>query len=288
MKKIYTLLFAGLIAQTTFNRVYTILQTNCVGSCHNTATHAGSLDLSGNEAAVYAALYDVTPNNSTAASAGLKLADPGSPSNSFLFKKVNQGLDSHLSLGAGEGAAEPQGSAAMSQTDREMIRQWIIFGAKDTGTYVNPQVITDFYVGQGGQPRLQPLAPPAPNEGIQVYWGPMFMMPGTEFEFDNNFYLKNAQKMDVTRMNTSENIESHHYAVYKYFPQADTAFSRGYKKVNGLIDAAALYYAADVIAQWPNSIDLQYPQGTAYEFLPNTVMNLSYHLNNYNDSRSEE
>ena len=72
MKKIYSVLITIFLlqssfAQTTFNRVYTILQTNCVGTCHNTSNHLGNLDLSGTEQAVYAALVNVPPNNATAA-----------------------------------------------------------------------------------------------------------------------------------------------------------------------------------------------------------------------------
>jgi len=289
MKNIYSLLFAFAtiqfgFSQTTFNRVYTILQTNCVGSCHNTATHSGNLDLSGTEQAVYNALVNVTPNNAAAAAKGNKLVSPGDPRNSFLFKKVNQGLDFNLSLEAGEGAVEPNGGP-LSQVEREMIRQWILFGARDTGSsYVNEQVITDFYVGQGGQPRQQPLAPPAANEGVQIYWGPLFMSVGQEFEFSNKFQVRNPYLADVTRMNVTENDESHHFAVYKYFPQHDTLFEDGMHKVNGIVDEATLFYNADVIAQWPNNIDLQYPAGTAYLFDSNSVINITYHLINYNDS----
>ena len=289
MKKIYPLFLFVIAAyysfsQSTFNRVYTILQTNCVGSCHNTATPSGNLNLSGTEQAVYAALVNVTPANAAAAAKGYKLIDPGDTRNSFLFKKANHGLDANLSLGANEGAAMPNGSTAISQTEREMIRQWILFGAKDTGTFVNEQTIIDFYVGQGGQPRQQPLAPPAANEGVQLYWGPLFMTVGREFEYDCKLKLRNTIVADVTRMNVTENDESHHFAVYKYYKGADTITPPGVNKVNGIADEAKLFYNADVIAQWPNNIDLQYPAGTGYLFDSNSIINITYHLINYNDS----
>ena len=132
----FSLVFTG-YTQTTFDRVYTILQTNCTGSCHTTATPSGGLDLSGNKASVYANLFDVTPVNAVASTAGQKRIDPGNPHNSSLFKKINQGLDANLILGSGEGNAEPSGSPAMSQVEREMVRQWILYGARDTGTFVD-------------------------------------------------------------------------------------------------------------------------------------------------------
>ncbi len=291
MKKIYFLLLiafsaSNAIAQSTFNRVYTILQSHCVAGCHNATDNAGSLNLNGTEQAVYAALVNVTPSNPAAAAQGHKLVDPGDPRNSFLFKKINRGLDANLALGANEGAEMPDSYPvnALSETEREMVRQWILFEAKDTGVLVNETVINDFYVTQGGQPRQQPLAPPAANEGVQIYWGPLFMSVGQEFEYASNFKVRNPVKSDVTRLNVVENDESHHFALYKYFPKADTAFAPGMHKINGIADEARLFYAADVIAQWPNNIDLRYPAGTAYLFDSNSVVNITYHLINYNDS----
>lgn len=229
-------------------------------------------------------MVNVTPSTAAAAAKGYKLADPGDPRNSFLFKKASHGLDVNFLLDANEGAAMPSGSNALSQTEREMIRQWILFGAKDTGTFVNEQTIIDFYVGQGGLPRQQPLAPPAANEGIQLYWGPLFMTVGHEFEYSSNYNVRNPIVADVTRMNVTENEESHHFAVYKYYNGHDTIVEPGMHKINGIVDEAALFYHADVIAQWPNNIDLQYPAGTGYLFDTNSVLNITYHLINYNDS----
>jgi len=289
MKKIYFLAlsffaFVNINAQTTISRVHTILQSNCAATCHSSANHAGNLNLSGTEQDLYNALVNVTPANAAAAALGNKLVDPGEPRNSFLFKKIHRGLDANLSLTSAENPTTHDTLATMTEVEREMIRQWILFGAKDTGELVNEQTITDFYVGQGGQPRIQPLAPPAPNEGVQIYFGPLFMPSGVEFEYYKKFYINNNTPVDVTRMNVFENDESHHYAVYKYYPGHEAIFPRGMQKVVGLITEAALFYHADVIAQWPNNIDLNYPQGTAYVWDSATSLSITYHLINYNDS----
>ncbi|MFN8323510.1 MAG: T9SS type A sorting domain-containing protein [Chitinophagales bacterium] len=289
MKIFYTVIFTAFLStyaftQSTFNRVYTILQANCTGACHTSSVYSGSLDLTGTEQAVYNALYNVTPSNTAAAAKGLKLVDPGDPRNSFLFKKVNHGLDANLSLDINEGVAMPNGLTSLTETEREMIRQWILFEAKDTGILVNEQTIIDFYVGQGGQPRIQTLAPPAANEGVQLYWGPLFLTSGREVEYSNKFKVRNPVTADVTRMNVTENEESHHFAVYKFYEGHDTLFTSGMHKVNGIGDEAALFYHADVIAQWPNDIDLHYPAGTGYLFDSNSVVSITYHLINYNDS----
>ena len=286
MKKLYllVLLFASCSAycQSTYQTVYTILQSNCTTSgCHTSANPQG-IDFSGTQAQVYANLINVIPTNVTAASTGKKLVDPGTPRNSFLFCKANDGLDVNLTLLPGEGA--DMDSSRLTQTQREMIRQWIEFGAYDTGTFVSPGLIDSFYIGQGGQPRVQAPAPPAPGTGYQLHFGPVFMLPGIEFEYNNKSYIKNDSAIDIYRMQTVENIESHHFAIYKFFPGSDTLLTNGLNRVYGLNNEAFLFFNAAVIAQWPKSKDVTFPAGTAIEWDTATVLALDYHIINYTDS----
>ena len=279
----FSLVFTG-YAQTTFDRVYTILQTNCTGSCHTTATPSGGLDLSGNKASVYANLFNVTPVNAVASTAGQKRIDPGNPHNSSLFKKINQGLDANLMLGSGEGNAEPSGSPAMSQVEREMVRQWILYGARDTGTFVDETTISNFYVGQGGQPRSTTLAPPPANEGIQLYWGPMFVKVGQEIQSDINTYLHNQTAIDISKFVSTVNDESHHFGIFKFIPGHDTLFAKGMHAELNLGDAAGLWYHTTLVAQYPNNMVMDFPTGTGMVWDSGTVIKLSYHMINYNDS----
>ena len=82
MKRL-TLLFFGFsvftsaFAQTTWESVYAVLQTNC-GSCH-VAGHTSGLDLSASIGEVYDNLYDLTPSNATSAAKGYKRVFPGEP-----------------------------------------------------------------------------------------------------------------------------------------------------------------------------------------------------------------
>jgi len=268
MKKIYPLVFlfafySGAFSQTTYQTVYSILQSNCTTSgCHTTANPQG-IDLSGSQAQVYANLVGVVPTNTAAASAGMKLVDPGQPRNSFLFSKLNSGLEPNLNLITGEGA--DMDSSRLSQTQREMVRQWIIFGARDTGTFVSQGLIDSFYINQGGlqgdSPRVAAPPAPAPGEGYQLHFGPIFLASGVEVEYNNKYYLKNDSTMDVYRMLTQENAETHHFAIYRFFPNADTLINSGLSRVVGLSDEALLYYNASVVAQWPKSKDVTYPAG---------------------------
>jgi hypothetical protein len=273
-----------LFSQTTFDRVYQILQTNCTGYCHNSGNPTGNLLMDGTKQDVLNNLVNVTPDNTTAASNGYKRVKPGDARKSFLFHKVNQGLDPNISLQSGEGNAMPDGQHAISQVEREMIRQWIIFGAQDSlYPYADENVITQYYNGFAEQ-RETPLPVPNPGIGYQIYYGPVFLMPGEEVEFDMKAFLYNNADLEVHKMNVLMNKESHHMAIFKYHSNNDTLFPDGLKKVNSLLDAAGLFYAADVVAQWPNSLEIELPAGTALFWDSNTVLSISYHILNYSDS----
>jgi len=289
MKKLFfsaVLLFSITAAnsQTTYDRVYQILQTNCAASCHNSGYPTGNLLMDGTKQDVLNNLINVTPDNATAASKGFKRVKPGDARKSFLFHKVNQGLDPNVSLQPNEGDAMPYGLSALSQVEREMIRQWIIFGAQDSVyPYADENVITQYYNGFAEQ-RETPLPVPNPNDGYQIYYGPIFLMPGEEVEFDMKAFLYNNSDLEVHKMNVLMNKESHHMAIFKYLPGNDTIFPDGLKKVNSLLDAAGLFYSAEVVAQWPNSLEIELPTGTALFWDSNTVLSISYHILNYSDS----
>ncbi len=288
MKKVY--LFSAIVlcaymgfSQTTYQRVYNILQANCTGTCH-TQANPNNLILTGTASEVRTALFDVTPTNVAAAAKGYKLVDPGNPRNSFLFAKLAHGLDANLSLAAGEGNNMPDSVTVLTQTEREMVRQWILWGAKDTGTFVNETDVNDFYVTQGGQPRIAPVAPPAPNEGVQIYFGPLFVKPGVEIQDDVNTYIKNNLPIDVTKFTSVDNPESHHFAIFKFLPGHDALFPKGMNVESTLGDVAALWYNTKLIAQYPKDMNMEFPTGTAMYWDTNTVLKLSYHMINYNDS----
>ncbi len=291
MKKfLFLILPAGLVftepslSQTTFDRVYGILQTNCSGSCHNYGNPSGNLRYDVPKQDLLASLVGIAPDNDYADSVGYKRVIPGDARRSFLFRKVNNGLDANLSLHQGEGGSMPQGLSPLSEVEREMIRQWIIFGAADTGYhYADEQTITDYYNGFA-EARDPSLPVPDPSEGRQIYWGPIFLRPGNEIEFDGKFPVYNNAPIEVYKMEANVNKESHHMAVFKYLPGKDTLMEDGLSRVTGIGDAAELFDKAEPIGQWPNSLAIETPQGTALIWDSNTVLNLSYHILNYSDS----
>ena len=93
-----------------------VLDVACV-HCHNTEFSAGELDLS-DETITYQALVGVTATNRVAHENGWLLVDPGSPSTSFLMRKLRM-------PGVGEGAPMPPGSHELTDRYVELVEDWI-------------------------------------------------------------------------------------------------------------------------------------------------------------------
>ncbi len=271
-----------LFAQSTFEQVHTLFQTKCTTGCHSGGSPSAQLNLSGSTSSVYQNLINITPVNPAANTAGYKLVDPGYPERSFLFKKVANAIDvgvNHLTNQMGN--PMPSGQPAMANKDIELIRQWILWGAGDTNHYIDIQVLADYYSGPG-MPRIPRLTPPDPSEGFQVHYGPFFLAPATEKEVFYKYATKMPAAKEVYRINTEINEYSHHTALYKYYPQQDSNFLPGLRPVNTVLDAAGVYYTSNILGQWPNSQDLLLPEGTAFSWEANSVIDLNYHIPNYN------
>jgi hypothetical protein len=286
MKKLYAfIMLAALtgsaVAQTTFEHVRTLLQANCTVGCHSGVAPSGQLKLDGTLSEVYQELVNANPVNPEANAKGMKLVDPGYPYRSFLFVKLSHNIDATTYLTTPMGNAMPDGQPALDDEEIELVRQWIMYGAGDTNHYFNPQLLTDYYNGPG-MPRITPLAPPDPSEGFQVHMGPFFMAPSVETEFFYKYDTRLEETKEVYRVHTQINEASHHTALYKYLPELDSFFLPGLRPVNTILDAAGVYYTSNIIGQWPNSQDLVLPEGTAFTWEQNAVIDFNYHIPNYN------
>src|SRR5688572_5639690 len=143
-----TVISLGANAQSTFTRVHQILQANCTSSgCHG-SDNTQVFDLSGSQTDMYNAIVGTAATNTTAASKNQKLVAPGYPHRSFLLRKIINGLGPDLVLEAGEGDVCPQNLPALANVEIELIRQWIMFGAPQSGQVVSEQLLIDFYNGK--------------------------------------------------------------------------------------------------------------------------------------------
>jgi mono/diheme cytochrome c family protein len=189
-------------AQTTstYEQVYNIFQQKCA-ACHNSASFSGQMDLSGSPATVYSNIVNKVPANPIAAGKGYKRIEPGNPHRSFILKKINNGLDSDVSLGGGEGAAMPQSpNAPLNNYEIELIRQWVMMGAPQTGIVVDTALINTYYNIGGINATPAPLPPPAPADGFQIHIGKVFLNKGEEKEVFLKYNPKLADDIDCFQL----------------------------------------------------------------------------------------
>lgn len=277
-----TVFFFSLEAQSTALRVYNILQEKCV-QCHNPASPAGGLDLRGTGSteqermlSVHNLLYQGTPNSSTAAQAGDVYIYPGRVDKSFLFRKVNDGLEPTLSLQSGEGQSMPlEGQPGLTPTEKEMIRQWILFGAPPQGTVVDESLVAEYYSGNAIQsfPEGPPEAPAA-GEGFQVKMGPFYIEPGGEVEFFQKYELELPEDQEVTRLDMKIGTYSHHFILYDFNEGGDEGIPHGLR-------LNADHSNIGLVAAVQEPTDLELPEGTAFFWDDRLVLDLNSHYINY-------
>ena len=304
MKLIFTILLTvttlcSSFAQSTAERVFTIFQTSCTfSSCHSNAGQALGLDLEGSGPNammdVYNNIVNVTPNNVHAAGENNKLIMPGDPSRSFLFRKINGNgeLDAGLSLHSEEGGSMPQNANPLDLEDLELVRQWILHGAPLSGEVIDVAIIDEFYNNNGVQSISNPPAKPDPSEGFQLHLGPFFLPPGTEREvfLKHNLFLEDD--IEVTAVETTMGIQSHHFIINKFLPANTTvcnlplsndgpdSFADGFRNVNSSSHFSALFQVGAQISE-----RLEVPYNTAFFWQQGTIVDLNSHYINANQNQ---
>ncbi|MEZ5014378.1 MAG: T9SS type A sorting domain-containing protein [Chitinophagales bacterium] len=265
-------------AQTTWDRVYTVIQTNCA-ACHTAGSPSG-LDLSGSSSEVYANLYDAGPENAISAAKGLKRVWPGDPYKSFLFTKINNELAIDVHLDTGEGEPCPQGGAMpLNDKDIELVRQWIMYGAQDNDTLVDVDMIADFYDNGGIQSVPEPPAPPAPGTGFQIHFGPYFLWPEDEHEYFFQYDPMLSNDIEINRYDTYMGDYSHHFITYRFITPGIAA-----TLPYGLHDGPD-FFGVDLVSANQYSDSLKLPQGTAFQWTAGTLLNLNSHYINYSPDK---
>lgn len=284
----FVLLIQNVYAQTA-TRVYNIIQANCV-SCHGGASPSGGLKLDGSQSSLMTTLINGIPNNTAAKNAGMKYVYPGRPDKSFLFHKVNQDLDPYYTLSAGMGGSMPQGGQ-MTKPEREMIRQWIMYGAKTTGTQVEEQLITDYYnvPGKGlpSFPNGAPAAPPA-GQGFQLKMGPFFLAPNatgtgytspSEVEYYQKYELSLPANIETNRISTLISGSSHHFIMYKF----DNATAAG--NIQHGLRTAANHSNINLVYAIQEQMDLKLPNKTAFKWAATDILDFDSHYINYSGTQ---
>ncbi|MDH3625075.1 MAG: hypothetical protein OEQ49_14490 [Myxococcales bacterium] len=136
-------------------------------NCHGDSPQSG-LDLRADVA--YENLINVV---GVAGSGDLKLVSPLEEELSVLYLKVRAKADgSSLSAQGIGGGAMPVGGDVLSDDDLGLLRAWIRGGAPETGIVKgSEEFATCALEGEIVPNKIQPLAPPAADEGVQFYSG---------------------------------------------------------------------------------------------------------------------
>ncbi|MCC7465816.1 MAG: T9SS type A sorting domain-containing protein [Saprospiraceae bacterium] len=295
MQKYLTLLLClfgmQLAAQSTLpsvQEVYQIFQNKC-SSCHSGASPAGGLDLVGTGGTelqraqnVATKLVNVNPSNAYAVSKGYKRVYPGRADRSFLFRKINRGLEPTIeALHANEGSAMPQNFPGNSLTDleKEIIRQWILFGAKTTGTQFNKSIVETFY-NVGGEKSFPdgPPPAPAPGEGFQIKMGPFYLAPDGEVEYYQKWELSLPSDVEVDGLDFKISPFSHHFLLYSFTGNGAAALPAGLR-------LNANHSQINLVAAVQEATDLRLPGKTAFKWDNNLVLDLNSHYINYSLSK---
>ncbi|MCB0755299.1 MAG: T9SS type A sorting domain-containing protein [Flavobacteriales bacterium] len=281
MKRLYSALLVALLptigfAQSTAQSVSAIFQANCTTGCHSGGNPSANLDLSGNPSDLISALVGVDPLNPAAAAKGYKLIDAGYPHNSFLlYKCATLDWDGAFGMDVAEGNSMPQNQPALAKEEIELIRQWIVYGAKQNGTFVDPQTLDDYY-NDNGMARIEvPAAPPA-GEGFQMHLGPFFLEPGEEVEFYKKEQLLDNSEQNIVKFEGFFNDESHHFLLFELDEQTANGEDEGLRPV-GIQNAFQNPY----MVGWVDPDILELPAGTAYKIEENSSIDLNYHIINY-------
>lgn len=274
------LTFSSVWAQSTFTQIHQLLQTNCAGaSCHSGLTPTFNVTLS--ESQVYSALVNATPVNPTATAKGDKLVTPGYVDRSFLLRKIIHGLNEnnlHMALEGSEGNTMPNGLPSLAKEDIELVRQWILRGAPQTGEVVDTDVIDLYYSGFGKDDSYPNPTPPASGEGFQIYVGKILVPPATE----DYYYIKHDPRLpsniEIPKVVTMLPSNTHHFVMYKFSPGGENNYTEGLRPEAQSSHADVL----DGIGTGPNMWEYDLPAGTAYYWAQNTVLDLNLHIRNPN------
>ncbi len=275
--------FAG-----NFQDVVTTLNSGCAFStCHDSENLAAGLDFSGTQNDIWNSVFNVDPLNADALAKGYKLVKPGDPQRSLLYRKINWGLHADSQLESEQGDNMPP-QVPLEDKDIEMVRQWILFGAKNNSeTNVDPAILEEYYT-EGGLDRIEVLAPPPEGEGFQLHFGPIFLAPGEETELIYRYELQNDQAMEINKFDLTMNPQSHHFLFFKFDEGAENNQPDGILEVDQISSflgtAVAISSDTKMVGGWAYSDGAELPLGTAYKWKEEEVLKFNYHILNYSTS----
>ena len=265
-----------LLAQSTYAQVFQIIQTRCAGSaCHDGSVPTFNINVSADS--FYHEIINHTPVNPAAAASFNKTVAPGDVSHSFLLRKVAHGISDGLAIAPAEGAAMPTGLPALAKNEIELIRQWILMGAPETGNVVDTSIINTYYRTGGIDDTYSPHAAPAAGTGFQIYYGRIFLGANTR---DTEFFYKVdphlVSSIEAKQITTFMPANDHHFQILLFQPGSASSYPYGLRPLDQSSMENDLYGIGTAAGQWNYTL----PAGTAFYFSQNQLFDLDIHIQN--------
>lgn len=161
--------------ESTFAGIQEVIfeQHGCTNAlCHGAAS-AGGLRLSADVA--YENIFQ-----RRALGSPLNLIEPGDEDRSYLWLKLAAGTrPGRYEI---NGAPMPNALPPISEQELELLRLWIYSGAPKDGTIIGSDRLLNACLPDPEPISIEPLDPPAPDEGIQLVMPPWLLRAGSEFE----------------------------------------------------------------------------------------------------------
>lgn len=270
----------SLSAQTsTFQEVYDIMQQKCTG-CHEGNSPQGNLDLSGNMTEVYANIVEAVPTNPSARAKGFRQIRPGYADDSYLLHKIaSADWDDRYALEVADGnLMPPYPLEALSKTEMELFRQWVVHGAPFDKKVVERSLLEDYYENDKALPPSPAIEAPDPSEGFQVRLGPFFLAPLEEIEVFSKHQMDIEEDVEVHKLDLEFNVESHHFILYKMDEQSAANTREGLRPLN---ETSFSMIDNQLVSAWQDATSYSLPENTAYRFVKDDVLDLNYHIKNY-------
>jgi len=265
------------LSAQTFNEITTIFKTNCASTyCHGSGVGNLTFTEDTEPSALYDLLVNAPSSNSWAAERNMPLVDPGHPNNSFLYQKIDKGLhEDALPLIAG--AAMPMGGD-LPLHEVELVRQWILYGAKEQTTDVDPSILEEYYAGNGIPPVEAP-EPPAEGEGFQLHFGTLFLEPEEEKEWIFKETLDN-EALEIYKIDLVMSSDYSHHFLFFQSPD-DINQPEGVVEVGFFGGGQAVTSDNKMVGGWAYAAELKLPEGTAYSWEENSTVKYNLHIKNY-------
>ena len=196
---------------------------------------------------------------------------------------MDHGLTAGLQLETGEGAAMPvYGGSSVADKEIELVRQWILYGAQETGVTFDKTLMEDYYDNGGIESIVNPPMPPAPGEGFQIHLGPYYIDAGDEIEYFSKYDLLLDSDLEIYKIQTEMGSFSHHFIVYK--------FSSTFGNVDPNLVPYGMREGQDFdgrefvsVAQYSNTLNV--PNGAAFLWPQESVLDLNTHYINYSSTQ---